>query len=458
MENLIRRVLKKISPDKRESEEIKKISVSFLEAVRKYAEKYSAETILAGSITRDTWLRDKREIDIFVAFPENITEEQLEKIGLDIGKKAIKSIGGRYIVSYAQHPYVHGKAGKYEVDIVPCYKLQSAENIKSAVDRTPFHVRFIEENMDANQSGDVRLLKQFCKSAGVYGADLKTEGIPGYMCDLLIIKYGSFANAIKSISAWKPGHRITFNDAKSSVKFDNQPLILIDPVDPKRNVAAAMSPKNFEKLVRSARDFCKKPSEKFFEIIPKKPMEKAEFRKLVRARNTSIISIIFRPPKVVPDIVWPQLRRASERLAGMLKENEFRVMNRSSWTDENKIAVIMLEMEVFHLPNIKKMTGPSVFAHANAKNFIEHYSSEHVKPHIEGASWVVEIKRKHIEASEYIRSKLKRDKKTLAEMGIPSHIANSIHSGFKITEDDGVYKTINPNKNAKAFVREFFEL
>ncbi|MFH0890177.1 MAG: CCA tRNA nucleotidyltransferase [Candidatus Aenigmatarchaeota archaeon] len=456
MEKVIRRVLRKISPSKKESDDIRKISLSFLGAVRKYADKYSAETILAGSITRNTWLKDKKEIDIFIALPESVSESQLEKIGLSVGKAAIKSLGGRYVISFAQHPYVRGRVGKYEVDIVPCYNLSSAEKIKSAVDRTPFHVRFIENNMDSKQSDDVRLLKQFCKSIGVYGADLKTEGIPGYLCDLLVIKYGSFASAIKAISEWKPGHAIRFNDAKSDSKFEQQPFILIDPVDPKRNVAAALSPRNFEKLVRSANAFCEKPSEKFFSIQAKRPMEKYEFVKLIKARKTRVISITFKPPKTVPDILWPQLRRATERIAGMLRENDFRAMKHASWTDENKTAVILLEMEVFRLPDVKKMTGPSVFAHANARNFIERYDVSNTKPYIEGVNWMAEIKRKYTDASAYVKIKLSQNRKTLADMGIPSHIADAMSGGFKVNEDGDLYEVINSNKGAKAFVRDFF--
>ncbi len=457
MDAVIRKVLKKILPTGREEREIRTASERFLEAVGMRAKKYGAEAILAGSITRNTWLRDKKEIDIFVALPENADKESLEKIGLRIGKSAIKSLGGRFVLSYAQHPYVRGFVGKYQVDIVPCYKLASADKIKSAVDRTPFHVKFIENNMRPGQSKDVRLLKQFFKAADVYGADLKTEGLSGYMCDLLVIKYGSFQNAVKAVSKWSAGGRITLIDADSNNSFEGQPLVLIDPVDCKRNVAAAVSAKNFEKLVCYAAEFCKKPSEKFFFASTPKPLERAEFSKMLKARGTKIFSIVFKPPKVVADILWPQLRRAAERFETMLKENDFKAMNTQAWSDENRTGILTIEMETCCLPNVKKRIGPSVFSHANSRDFIKHYEKRSVRgPYIERNNWVVEIGRKYTYAGDYLRHQLKLGRKILANKGIPRHIADAIAKSARLSEDADVYKSINSSKGAKIFLREFF--
>ncbi|MBI3412644.1 MAG: CCA tRNA nucleotidyltransferase [Candidatus Aenigmarchaeota archaeon] len=456
MESVLRKALKRITPSKAEEAAMQKVSRKLLIEVGKFADKHGAETILAGSITRNTWLKEKKEIDIFVAFPESLSEKDLERTGLSIGKAAIKSAGGRHVISYAQHPYVRGFVGKFQVDIVPCYKLSSSDKIKSAVDRTPFHVKYIEKNMRASQANDVRLLKQFCKSAGVYGADLKTEGLSGYMCDLLIIRYGSFENAIESIANWRAGTRITLQ-GEQDAKFENAPLTFIDPVDPNRNVAAAVSAKSFAALVSRATEFCAKPSEKFFLMRKEKPLEKSEFIKIRKSRGSSIIAIIFKPPKVVADILWPQLRRAAERINQMLKENDFKAMNYAAWSDEKNAGIIIFEMEVHELPNIKKRTGPSVFAHSNTRGFIEHYMKNSArKPYVEGLNWVAETKRKHTNAPDYILNVLKQSKKKLESSGMPSYISESISKGFKMAADEKVYGLVNSNKGAKAFLRKFF--
>ena len=455
MQSVLRKALKRILPSKRESEEMKKISRRLLIAVGKFADKYGAETILAGSITRNTWLREKKEIDIFVALPESVSEKDLGQIGLSIGKAAIKSVGGRHVVSYAQHPYVRGFVGKFQVDVVPCYKLASADRIKSAVDRTPFHVKYIEKNMRSEQSNDVRLLKQFFKSAGVYGADLKTEGLSGYMCDLLVIKYGSFEKSINAIANWKAGAFITLDNKPSQQKF-GAPLVLIDPVDEKRNVAAAVSAKNFELLVARAKEFCKRPSEKFFLMPRESPITRPEFLKIQKQRGTVVIAVIFKPPKVVADILWPQMRRTAERISQMLKENDFRVMNRGSWSDEKNTALFLFEMDVHSLPNVKKRIGPSIFAGSNARNFIEHYMKNSVrKPYVEGVNWVAETTRNHMNATYYLLDVLKQNQKKLESIGIPSYIAASICIGSKIAVDEKIYGLIKSDKDAKIFLRKF---
>ncbi|MBI1972186.1 MAG: CCA tRNA nucleotidyltransferase [Candidatus Aenigmarchaeota archaeon] len=455
MKGVLRKALKRILPGRKDGEEIKKISRRLLIEVGKFADKYGAETILAGSITRNTWMKEKKEIDIFVAFPESVKEDELGNIGLSIGRAAIKSVGGRHTVSYAQHPYVRGFVGKYQVDIVPCYKLSSADKIKSAVDRTPFHVKYIEKNMRPEQANDVRLLKQFCKAAGVYGADLKTEGFSGYICDLLIIKYGSFENAINSIAGWKAGTIITLDSRPVRQKFSS-PMALIDPVDPNRNVAAAVSAKSFEALVSRADDFCKKPSEKFFFPPEEKPLGRAEFAKLRRSRDAKLIAIVFKPPKVVADILWPQLRRAAERIDHMLRENDFASMNRDVWSDGKSTGIILFEMAVHKLPNVKKRVGPPIFAHSNARNFVAHYMKNSVRrPYIEGINWVAETERKHTEAAAYLSELLKAGQKNLEETGIPSYIAASVSRGFKIAEDEKIYKSARA-PGAKIFLRKFF--
>ena len=153
------------------------------------SKEYDAIPILAGSITRDTWLPGKFEFDIFVQFPENFKEKDFESAGLKVGKQLITKLGGKIRIKYAQHPYVSGSVAGIEIDVVPCYRVKDPEKLKSAVDRTPFHVKFVEENINKQISVEVRLLKQFCLANGLYGADAKTEGFSGYVCEILVIKY-----------------------------------------------------------------------------------------------------------------------------------------------------------------------------------------------------------------------------------------------------------------------------
>ncbi|MEM0473643.1 MAG: CCA tRNA nucleotidyltransferase, partial [Candidatus Aenigmatarchaeota archaeon] len=196
-------IIKKITPKPQEEKKIKEISNKVLEATRKISSSYNAEVILAGSLTRDTWLPNKNEIDVFILFPKTLSNKQLEETGLSVGKKVIETLKGKWTIEYAQHPYIRGKIDGISIDLVPCYKLEKGEKIISAVDRTQFHVKYLEEKLPKQLSNEVRFLKQFLKANGLYGADAKTNGFSGYLCELLIIKYGSFLNLLKTAKDWK---------------------------------------------------------------------------------------------------------------------------------------------------------------------------------------------------------------------------------------------------------------
>ncbi len=462
MDALLKRVLKKASPTKSQERELDRISRLVLSATNAVATKFGCESMLAGSVTRNTWLPDKKEVDVFVLFPENTPREILEKEGVEIGKRVVSRLGGKSIISYAEHPYVHGKIGNYEIDVVPCYKIKSAEKIKSAVDRTPFHVRYIERNLLPEKAGEVRLLKQFFKGLGVYGADLKTEGFSGYLCDLLIIKHGSFREFIKSASKWGAKEIISVTGEKisSSVlkNFKRHPLVVIDPVDSDRNVAAALTPKNYVKFTEAARSFIRKPSEDYF--FPKKiPMNAAQFKKLLDWKGTKIISIAFKPPKVIPDILWPQLRKAADMVEKILRENEFIVLNKGVWSDGNKTALIIFEMETALLPETQKRIGPSTLLQKNSNNFREHYKDA-MKLYVEGDRWVAEIKRKFRTPEGKLMESLRRDVKALQEKGIPGYIADSMQKSFRLLMDENVYehcRKLKIGKELGIFLKEFFQ-
>ncbi|WP_290900118.1 nucleotidyltransferase domain-containing protein, partial [Ferroglobus sp.] len=193
MKEVLEEVLKEVIP----SEELRRKAEKAAEELeRRLKEKLKdypdLEFRFLGSFARDTWLPESLEIDAFILFPENYTEEELERIGLEIGK----SVLDEFELRYAAHPYVHGKVLGVEADVVPCYKLRSAEKIKSAVDRTPFHHEWLKDRIKGKEN-DVRLLKRFLKASNLYGAEYKVRGFSGYLCELLIVFYGSFENLVR---------------------------------------------------------------------------------------------------------------------------------------------------------------------------------------------------------------------------------------------------------------------
>ena len=190
---------------------------------------------MVGSAARGTWISGTHDLDIFITFPEDTSREELEEFGLSIAREIAKD-ADRSEERYAEHPYINMRYMDFDVDLVPCFRVSSPDSIKSAVDRTPFHNEFIKQNISGLEN-DVLLLKQFMRGGGVYGSELRTQGFSGYLTELLVIHYGSFENVLGSACDWKPN--LVIDIKEHGLLKHTDPLIVVDPTDPKRNVAAA---------------------------------------------------------------------------------------------------------------------------------------------------------------------------------------------------------------------------
>jgi len=439
-------VLNEIKPDKKEEDEMR----SFIDKLIKTASKSSKEAkpLLCGSIEKGTWLSKKNEADLFLLFKPSLSKKQLEKKGLDLAKRIIKAMKGSYVIAYAEHPYLRGKIGKYQVDIVPCYEISNPEKIKSAVDRTPHHVKFVKANL--KNPDEVRLLKQFCKANKCYGADLKTQGFSGYICELLIIKYGSFLSLAKEAAKWRAGKLISFNN-EDAKKFKT-PLVVIDPVDRNRNVGAALSAESFYRFVKACNDFIKNSSKDFFFMQETKPYSIKEIAKEFNKRGTRWYLISFERPDVLDDILYPQLRRCVKAIDKILEQNGFNILRSDFYC--NKECVLVFEMEIWQVPKIMKNIGPDIYSN-HAEQFLKHYKES--KVFIEGENWVVETEREFTIMLHFLKDLLKKSEKELLEKGIPSKIA-PLMKKCKICGGGNVLKSIEKlPENFRSFLREWFE-
>jgi len=321
--------------------------------------------------------------------------------------------------------------------VVPCFKVSSALRIKSAVDRTPFHNEWLGRHFLKELSSEVRLVKQFCKGQGVYGSDTRTQGFSGYLCELLIMKYRTFKELMMQAPSWKACEIVInlegiypITDVKNiHKKFPKQPLMVIDPVDPGRNVAAALSPENFIRFRRACSRFNKMPSKGMFFSAPLKP-NVSKLSSNITSRGTALVGFSCPSPKIIEDVLWPQLRRTSRRIKDILEDNEFDVFGSFVWADE-KTSAFVFEIKDSMLPRIMKLRGPSVFAEDHCMNFLAKYSTLG-RVWVEGEFWMVEIKRKHRDPIDLIKSTLTGSEKELKAIGIASYFAKQIPKSKRV--------------------------
>jgi len=435
LQSILVSVLRDITPTEDEQAKTKAMMQLVTSETERVLKPLGLDYTVAGSYMRDTWMKDKKEFDLFILFPVKTSRKDLEEKGIAIGKQIVSNLHGKSRIAYAEHPYVRAKAKNYDIDIVPCYKVESAHKIKSAVDRTPFHNRWLARHLLPELRPEVRVMKQFCKANGFYGSDTKYQAFSGYLCELLVVHYRSFRNLVEKAAGWEPG-RIVINlegmggeDIKAiHDKFKKQPLIVIDPVDPARNVAAALSPENFIKFVNACKTLLAKPNKKMFQKSDK-PVPVTKLSSERKSRKTLLMGISFKAPDVIPDILWPQLRKTAKRVKDILEEYDFSVLNHMAWSDDSTIATLIFEMEVWELPKPRKIEGPSMFVIKHAQDFLRKYRPI-ARVWVEGENWFAETKREHTNAFVKMNDTLKGTEHILRQKGIASHIAKRVSKTF----------------------------
>ena len=447
---LFEEVLKKITPGRQERKKQERLSEKIMENIRKTSGSH-VEVMLCGSNARDTHLKGDNDLDIFVLFPEKLERQEFEKEGLRIGKKVFR--GHRWEKAFSEHPYIKGKIEGFDVEIVPSYKVGKAELKKSAVDRSPFHNRYLLKKLKGKKKGEARLLRQFLKGIKAYGADTKASSVPGYVVELLVLNYGSFMKAVKAIALWKKGEVIDIESHRKAGEarklFPDAPLVVIDPVDKNRNVAAALSLNQFSRIVAASRAFLKKPGKPFFFGKNERPWTVKKLKKMLENKELVAIRLGF-PKKALADIVWGQIQRFARKTEKQLLLNGFNVLRSEAWTDEKRSIVIVFEVESRILQKSAVKTGPFVTDEKNSIAFLKAHPKVIAGPRIEQGRWIIELPRKHTRIGKFLQEFLKKEKKVEK-----AELKKAINKGSRIMQEKGLVEMFKKNKEFAGFLSTY---
>jgi tRNA nucleotidyltransferase (CCA-adding enzyme) len=384
-----------------------------------------ADVIQVGSTARGTWLAGDRDIDLFVRFPTDLDREALESYGLDVGWAVLPD--GRE--EFAEHPYVTGSIDGFDVDLVPCYDVPAATDIRSAVDRTPFHNAYLQSRLDDALAADVRVFKQFLNGIDAYGSDLRTRGFSGYLAELLVLEYGGFEDVLRAAADWQPPVRLD-PEAHGRREFDD-PLVVVDPTDPERNVAAVVAAENVARLQHYARDLLADPRvEPFFRPDPE-PLDAAAVRDHVRRRGTTPVALTFDAPDVVDDQLYPQLRKSLSGVVDELDRRGFRTLRAATFAADR--AVLFVELVVSDLPAVERHDGPPVHVRSHAEGFYEAYADgEAYGPFLDGDRYVVERDREFTSAAAFLASD------SLLDVGLGARVERALEAEYEVLVGESV--------------------
>ncbi|HEX9816415.1 MAG TPA: CCA tRNA nucleotidyltransferase, partial [Candidatus Thermoplasmatota archaeon] len=384
------KVLVKIKPTPALTKRAQAASARLAVKARAEAKKLNAsvEPLLVGSLAKDTHRTPTLDVDLFLLFPTNTTRENLEKHGIKIGKRILR----KPTLRYAEHPYVHGSFAGFPFDVVPAYAITDPTAKMSAVDRSPFHTHYVQKRLKPGQRDEVRILKQFLQGIGCYGAETATSGFSGYLAELFILKFGSFWDALMAFREIHPPILLALEGEPQPLGGD---LVFIDPVDPRRNAAAAVSTERLETFQRAARMFTAAPTPEYFWPRPMKAEPRERLTEHLSHRG--ILGLRVPTPTVRPEARLPHLRRLAEKVTRRLNDEGFRVVRNVVDRVPNGY-LLLWEHDPVVLPETYEHRGPPVDDTANSRKFLQKWQNHPeatALPHPHGKNWSVTLRRPH---------------------------------------------------------------
>lgn len=448
-------ILNEIKPTSNEKKEIKDMSNKILDHLNFLIneEDIDAEAVVVGSVSKGTYLKGKSDIDIFIAFPISTPMDELKKLGLFLGYKCSDYFNGKASEHYASHPYVTSEIDGFEVDFVPCYRIDDGTQLKSAVDRTILHTNYVKKHLREDQKDDVLLLKRFMDATGTYGSEFKVGGFAGYLCELLIIKYGSFEETLKNASDWSYGETIDLENYQTAELFSD-PLIAIDPTDKNRNVAAALRLDKMSEFIQSARNYLNSNNKLDYFYKIKFNRSKDDIIEEFERRDSKIIAVKFKIPEIPLDTLHPQLKKTAKSIAEELDKNDFKVFNHSYWSDEESVGVFIFEMSNDEINKIRINYGPKIFYRKACKQFIDAHGIENC--YVKGDFLVQNVKIDSNTAEKFIESLL--SEKNISKIKVGKNLQDILITSYSFIdigqiENDDFWNFLDDFQNPGQIIR-----
>jgi len=452
-------ILQKITPTQADRAKIQALAEDLQGKVLRACKEQGVNAIVRveGSVAKDTWLREEPEIDIFMRLPTTIPRRDLGEISLKIARKATQ--GAKHIERFAEHPYLEAFLDDVRLNIVPCYDVARGE-WHSATDRTPFHTDYVKNRLTEGLRGEVRLLKKFLKGINAYGAEIKTGGFSGYLCELLILHHKSFIDTLRAFAGYTQRTAIDiegyYKDREKDLKLlFPEPLVIIDPVDKGRNVASAVQQQKLYTLVAAARAYLQTPSQTFFYPPKTKALTAEAMNSELDHRGASLIFLTLEHTEAVPDVLWGQLYKTQRALRKLAELNDFKVLRTAVWSDDKTFSVFTFELEQRELPSVKKHLGPPLKREKETEKFLSKYASNNSVvsgPYIEDGRWVVELRRRFTDVTELLEEKLQNGGRNT---GVAELMAQAFREKLTVLVNGEVAQVYGGNRDFAEFLTRF---
>ena len=463
LKDLLQKIEREVVPTASERTRMDALSRRLLDRTERAVKSTGLDGIpsLQGSVAKDTWLHEQADLDVFVQFPPTVQRSEWTTRVLPLLRREFTEY--EKIERYAEHPFLELITTEgVRVNIVPCYRVEKGKWL-SATDRTPYHKEYMNSKLTDATRLEVRLLKRFCMGIGVYGAEIKTGGFSGMLVETLTVYYGSFHKLLRNAEQWKTGLVLDVEQAykgrqgEASRKFEENSIIVIDPVDSERNLAAALRSEKFWSFVVASRAFLDNPNHAFFYPAERQSLSSANARRRISNLDNDLLAISFKHGGLVPDILWGQLYRLEKTLSELMKKHGLNIVRSLSWSDEKTNGALLYLLEGNPLPAGLIRQGPPVEREIESRSFLaRHQGARDTRsgPWIEGNRWIVEKKREIRAADQLLKKALSSPGKF--NLTIPSQLEHGLKNR-KILVNEKVADIIGSNRSFGEALREFLD-
>ncbi len=438
--SILKEVLKKVEPSKKELDVIDNSLKEFLEKFKKKLKnmKIDAEVFVGGSVAKNTLIKkDYYDVDVFLRFNKKYGNEISSLTGKILKSMKLKKV----LTVHGSRDYFQVKINPYFfIEIIPVLKVKNPRQAENITDLSYSHVKYINKKIkSAKLLDEIKLAKAFCHANNCYGAESYIRGFSGYGLELLVYHYGSFLKFIRAVSPPKGVPRNLFKKRftrgkikdknvidiekhhknKQAVLMDlnssklQSPIILIDPTYKQRNVLAALSEETFEKFKKNCDKFLQSPSIKSFEI-KKTDLEKV--KQNAEKKNFEFILIETKTNKQEGNVAGSKLLKFYKHLNYEI-EKFFEIKNKGFNYNKKKSA------RYFFVVKSKKeilLQGPDV----NDKKNILAFKKKH-KNYFTKKNKIYAKEKITFNIKGFIEGWKKKNKKTIKEMYV---------GGLKIVE------------------------
>jgi len=424
MRKILKKELEKIKISDEEKLHLDKLSQLAANTIKLKIKRksISAEVFVGGSLAKNTIIQKKEyDIDIFVRFNKNYSEKEIQRLmrkimfwfkvkGFKTYKKKVHGSRDYYMVKLK--PF-----HRISFEIVPSLKISAPLEARNITDLSYFHVEYINKYLNKNKriADEILLAKSFCHAQKCYGAESYIRGFSGYAIELLICHYKTFAKFLREIEKakeqiiidpekhYKNKQEILANLNESK---KHSPIILIDPTFKERNATGALSKETFEKFQKSAREFLKNPSEKFFEY---KGIDVQLLKEKAQEKKGIFAVFEFKTNKQAGDIAGTKLLKFSKLFSREIAKH-FKI-------EDVEFAYYGAQTaEIYYVLERKKenvVVGPSIHHKVAAEGF----KAKHKIWYVEEGK-IKTMKRTDLSVKEFLKEFKKMHKSTMRQMGV----------------------------------------